>query len=88
MIYPCGGTCTGYDTLSSMSILMTLLYLALLILAVGLGYVVVTWALSLVGIEIPPRILQILFAIVVVVILIWFIGQVVGGGGIHMPSLR
>lgn len=41
-----------------MSILLALLYLALIILVVGLGYYVVTWALGIVGIVIPPRAIQ------------------------------
>lgn len=69
-----------------MNILLDLLYLALIILCVGLGYVVIMWALGLVGITIEPRIIQILFAIVVVCILIWFVGSVVVGGG--LPRLR
>ena len=71
-----------------MSILMALLYLALIILCIGLGYLVLTWALGIVGITIPPRIVQIVFAIIVVVVLIWFIGDIVGSGGIRMPSVR
>lgn len=71
-----------------MSILLALLYLALIILAVGLGYYVVVWALGIAGIIINPRILQFLGAIVVVLILIWFVGEIMSGGGLHMPSLR
>lgn len=71
-----------------MSILMALLYLALIILCVGLGYIVVMWALGIFGIVIPPRILQVVFAIIIVLVLIWFIGDLVGGGGLRVPSLR
>jgi hypothetical protein len=71
-----------------MSILLALLYLALIILAVGLGYYVVVWALGIAGITINPRILQFLGAIVVVLILIWFVREVMAGGGLHMPTLR
>jgi hypothetical protein len=71
-----------------MSILMALLYLALIILCIGLGYFVVTWALGIVGITIPPRVIQFVFAIIVVVVLIWFVGEIMAGGGIHVPALR
>ena len=71
-----------------MSILLACLYLALLILVVYIGYVVVTWALAIAGISIDPRILKALGAIVVVLLLIWFVGQIMGSGGIHVPSLR
>lgn len=69
-----------------MSILLALLYLALIILLVGLGYFVVVWALGIAGITINPRILQFLGAIIVVLLLIWLVGQL--AGGVHMPSLR
>ena len=71
-----------------MGILMALLYLALIILVIGLGYIVVQWALGLMGLTIPPRIVQIVFAIIVVVVLIWFIGDIVGSGGVRLPTLR
>lgn len=71
-----------------MSILLALLYLALIILAVGLGYYVVVWALGIAGITINPRILQFLGAIVVVLILIWFVGEIMSSGGVRLPSLR
>ncbi len=48
----------------------------LIILCVGLGYVVVMWALKLVGLTIEPRIIQICFAIIVVLVLIWFVGSI------------
>jgi hypothetical protein len=71
-----------------MSILIALLYLALIILCVGLGYLVVMWALGIFGIVIPPRFIQIVFAIIIVLVLIWFITDLVGSGGVRLPSLR
>ena len=71
-----------------MSILMALLYLALIILCIGLGYFVLMWALGIVGITVPPRVLQLVFAIIVVIILIWFVGDIVGSGGLRIPSIR
>ena len=70
-----------------MSILMDLLYLALIILVVGLGYIVVMWALKLVGLTVEPRIIQIIFAILVVLVLIWFVGSL-GVSSLQMPRLR
>ncbi len=71
-----------------MSILLALLYLALIILVVGLGYYVVTWALGIVGIVIPPRAIQFIFAIIVVLLLIWFVTEIMGSGGLRLPNLR
>ncbi len=71
-----------------MSILLLLLYIALVILCVGLGYFVVVWALGIAGITINPRILQFLGAIVVVLLLIWLVSAIAGSGGIHVPTLR
>lgn len=71
-----------------MSILLALLYLALIILAIGLGYYVVVWALGIAGITINPRILQFIGAIIVVLLLIWFVGEIMAGGGVRLPSFR
>jgi hypothetical protein len=71
-----------------MSILMALLYLALIVLCLGLGYFVLMWALGIVGITVPPRVLQLCFAIIVVLILIWFVSDIVGSGGVRLPTLR
>ena len=71
-----------------MGILLDFLYLALIVLCIGLGYLVLMWALGLFGIVIPARWLQVIAAIIMVLVLIWFVSQIAGGGGVHFPQLR
>ena len=67
-----------------MAILETVLMLCLILLLLGLAFFVLMWVLGILGIALPPRVLQILGAIVVVLVLIWFVRAVMGGG---LPKL-
>lgn len=65
-----------------MAILEAVLVLCLILLLLGLAFFVLQWVLGILGITIPPRVMQILGAIVVVLVLIWFVQAIMGGGGL------
>lgn len=67
-----------------MAILEAVLILCLILLFLGLAFFVLQWVLGILGITIPPRVMQILGAIVVVLVLIWFVQAIMGGG---LPTL-
>lgn len=71
-----------------MAILETILVLCLILLLLGLAFFVLQWVLGILGITIPPRVMQILGAIVVVLVLIWFVQAVMGGAMPRLGLLR
>lgn len=68
-----------------MSFAIMILNLCLILLIVGLAAVVLIWVLGMIGVSIPPRVIQILGAIVFVMVLIWFLGAISGKG--HFPTI-
>lgn len=70
-----------------MAILEAILVLCLILLLLGLAFFVLQWVLGILGITIPPRVMQILGAIVVVLVLIWFVQAIMGGGGLPRLGL-
>lgn len=66
-----------------MPIVISLLYLCLYLLVLGLGFVLVTWVLGLIGIDLPEngrRILMAIFAIIAIILILKWIVVTVGIG--------
>jgi len=71
-----------------MAILLALLELAFIIVAIGLGLWVIVWALGLAGITVHPRIIQLVGALVIIAVLIWFVSQLASGAAIQPRLFR
>ena len=65
-----------------MTLALAILEFCLILLIIGGAFYVLVWVLGLLGIAIPPRVLQFIAAIVFILILIWVIQAVMGGGGL------
>lgn len=69
------------------SVITFLIYICILALIVYL----VLWVLTDVcGIPIPPKVIQILWVIVALIVILWLVEMVMGAGGasMHFPALR
>lgn len=68
------------------SVITFLIYLCLLAIVIYL----VIWVLTdVIGLPIPPKVVQLLWVIVALVAILWLVQMVLGGGGaVHFPSLR
>jgi hypothetical protein len=60
------------------AVIMFLIWL----LVLGLVFWLVVWVLGLLGIPIPPRVVQIVGAIIFLILLLYFVQAVMGG---HLP---
>ena len=66
------------------SIITLLIYVCILALIIYL----VIWVLrDVLGVPIPERVVQILWVIVALVVLLWLVNAL-AGGGVRLPSLR
>ena len=65
--------------------LVTVINFCLMLLILGLCFVLVVWVLGLIGVPVPDRAVKIIGAIVFLIVLLWFLQAVVGGG--HFPRL-
>lgn len=65
------------------SVIMFLIWVCVLALIVYL----VLWVLTdVVGLPIPAKVIQILWVIVALVVILWLVQLVLGGGGVHFPT--
>jgi hypothetical protein len=62
-------------------------FLVGLCILVGIGWVIL-WVLGQLGIPVPPMAVKIALIVIGLLCLIWFLTEVVGGGGMGMPTLR
>jgi hypothetical protein len=71
-----------------MSILTAVIWLLIWCLVIGLVFALVVWVLrDILGLPIPMHVLKIVGAIIFLVVLLWFIAAVVGGGSFPVPRL-
>lgn len=72
--------------------LTTIINLLILLLIVGLLFYLVIWVLGLLGIAVPTQVMRIIGAIIFLIILLWFLQAVLGGGSfpklLMLPLLR
>lgn len=65
------------------SVIMFLISVCVLALIIYL----VLWVLTdVVGLPIPPKVVQILWVIVALVVILWLVQLVTGAGGFHIPT--
>lgn len=65
--------------------LITVINFCILLLVIGLCFAIVIWVLGIIGVPVPPQIIKIVGAIVFLIVLLWFVQAVLGGG--HFPRL-
>lgn len=65
------------------AVIMFLIWL----LVLGLVFWLVVWVLGLLGIAIPPRVVQIVAAIIFLIILLYFVQAVLGGSAPRFGKL-
>lgn len=71
-----------------MSLLVAVVWLLIYCLVIGLVFALVVWVLrDILGIAIPMHILKIVGAIIFLLVLLWFVATLLGGGGMPVPRL-
>lgn len=65
--------------------LVTIINFCIFLLVIGLCFALVVWVLGLIGVPIPMQVMKIVGAIVFLIVLLWFLQAVLGGG--HFPRL-
>lgn len=67
------------------SVITFLIYVCVLALVIYL----IIWVLrDIVGLPIPAKVIQILWVIVALIVILWLVQMVLGGGGFRVPSIR
>jgi hypothetical protein len=67
------------------SVITFLIYVCVLALVIYL----VIWVLrDVLGLPIPEKVVQILWVIVALIVILWLVQMVLGGGGLRIPSIK
>lgn len=67
------------------SVITFLIYVCVLALVIYL----IIWVLrDVVGLPIPAKVIQILWVIVALIVILWLVQMVLGGGGFRLPAIR
>ena len=67
------------------TVITFLIYLCILALVI---YLVIWVVRDVLGVPIPPKVIQILWVIVALIVILWLVQMVLGGGSFHLPSVR
>ena len=71
-----------------MSLMAAVIWLLVYCLIIGLVFALVVWVLrDILGIAIPMHILKIVGAIIFLLVILWFVATLLGGGGMVVPRL-
>ena len=72
--------------------LTTVINFLIVLLILGLVFYLFVWILGLLGIPVPTQVMRIIGAIIFLIILLWFLQAVIGGGSfpklLTLPLLR
>ncbi len=67
------------------SVITFLIYVCILALVIYL----IIWVLQdVLGLPIPAKVIQILWVIVALIVILWLVQMVLGGGGFRLPAIR
>jgi hypothetical protein len=67
------------------SVITFLIYVCVLALVIYL----ILWVLrDVLGLPIPEKVVQILWVIVALIVILWLVQMVLGGGGLRIPSIK
>ena len=71
-----------------MSILTSVIWLLIWLLIIGLVFALVVWVLrDILGLPVPMHVLKIVGAIIFLLVLLWFVAALLGGGSFPVPRL-
>lgn len=66
------------------TVITFLIYICILALVIYL----IIWVLrDVIGLPIPEKVIQILWVIVALIVILWLVQMLLGGGGFHLPAL-
>lgn len=69
--------------------LSAIIYLLIYVCVIALVIYLVIWVLrDVIGLALPPKVLQILWVIFALFVLLYILQLVLGGGGLHLPQLK
>lgn len=71
-----------------MDLIVTVLTLLLYIVIIAIVFYAIVYVLGLIGIVVPPRIMQLLMVAFGLIVLIWLVTALLGGGGVALPTLK
>jgi len=67
------------------AVITFLIYVCILAIVIYL----VIWVLrDVVGLPIPDKVIQLLWVIVALIVILWLVQMVIGGGGFHLPNFK
>jgi hypothetical protein len=67
------------------SVITFLIYLCILALVL---YLVIWVVRDVIGVPIPAKVIQLLWVIVALIVILWLVQMVLGGGGFRLPVIR
>ena len=65
------------------SVITFLIYICILAIII---YLVIFVLRDVVGLPIPAKVIQLLWVIVALIVILWLVQMVIGGGGLHFPK--
>jgi len=67
------------------TVITFLIYLCILALVI---YLVIWVVRDVLGVPIPPKVIQILWVIVALIVILWLVQIVLGGGSFRLPAIK
>ena len=67
------------------SVITFLIYLCIFALVI---YLVIWVVRDVLGVPIPPKVIQILWVIVALIVILWLVQIVLGGGSFRLPAIK
>jgi hypothetical protein len=67
------------------SVITFLIYVCILAIVI---YLVIWIVRDIVGLPIPEKVVQLLWVIVALIVILWLVQMVLGGGGFRLPVIR
>ena len=67
------------------SVITFLIYLCILALVL---YLVIWVVRDVIGVPIPAKVIQLLWVIVALIVILWLVQMVLGGGGLRLPAIK
>lgn len=64
------------------SIIMLLIYIAI----IALVFYLVIYVLGVIGVALPPKVIQIIWLIFALIVVLWLVRVLLSGGGLSLPG--
>lgn len=66
----------------------TVISLLIYVCIIALVFYLIVYVMGVIGITIPPKVVQILMVIFALIVILMIYQALVGGGGFHLPALK